>query len=163
MVCFNFHPVRCSERHHQSFKDDSWRIVPLSNVNGSLAIWVVVCKKSRNRDRVIYHDDIFAFVSFRHLVMPSFRIFAKCCAWGEPLKWSKVTEKKCMLSQLLTSEAASCFLEDMYLVTTTLSPSVTQKFIKLGYYALKAEVSQHVRWDAPQLYQLLQSSSWDLR
>jgi hypothetical protein len=32
-----------------------------------------------------------------------------------------------------TNEAAASFLDETYRVATTLTPSVTQKFIKLGY------------------------------
>jgi hypothetical protein len=32
-----------------------------------------------------------------------------------------------------TNEAAASFLDETYRVATTLAPSVTQKFIKLGY------------------------------
>ena len=56
-----------------------------------------------------------------------------------------------------TNEAAASFLDETYRVATTLTPSVTQKFIKLGYemiawFESKAmQVSAHT----PQSHQLL--------
>jgi hypothetical protein len=78
------------------------------------------------------HNDVLPLVRFRHLIMAAFRIFAKCGTRGEPLEREFNRLSQCCVVRVRTKEAASSCREEMYLVATTLSPSVTQKFIRLG-------------------------------
>ena len=64
--------------------------------------------------------------------MATFCIFTEFCPRWKPLK-EKVSKGRTTTWQKRTREAASSFLDEIYRVTTTLSPSVTQKFMRLGY------------------------------
>ena len=77
------------------------------------------------------HDDVFPLVLLGHLVVSTIGVFAESCTRREPLKPPQNLRNK-VQKLLLTSEAASSVRDDTYRVAITLSPSVTQKFIRLG-------------------------------
>ena len=65
--------------------------------------------------------------------MASFSVFAERCTRREPLnKIIIIIRKHPKEIEQRTREAASSTLEEIYRVTTIFSPSVTQKFMRLG-------------------------------
>ena len=79
-----------------------------------------------------YHNYVFPFVRLGHLVMAALGVLAEGAARGEPLCGCK--QRSCCIElNGHTREAASSVRDEIYRVATTVSPSVTQKFIKLGY------------------------------
>jgi hypothetical protein len=64
--------------------------------------------------------------------MAALSIFVKLCSGRKPLGCTRSVYRTNSRSTAYTRDAASSFLEEMYLDTTMLDPSVTQKFNKLG-------------------------------
>ena len=82
---------------------------------------------------ISHHNDVLAFIRLGHLIMATSSILAERATGGEPLQFWLERPVNRGTESTLTSEAASSVREEIYRVATTVSPSVTQKFMRLGW------------------------------